>query len=345
MKVFLTGGTGFIGQELVKTMRTRGWDITALVRKPDASNAKVLEKLGAVLVQGDVTNRESMRSGMTGADVVIHNAGVYEIGVDASAATQMRTINVQGTENTLGLALELDIPRTLYVSTVWAFGDSGSQSRDETFIRNTKTTTVYEQTKFEAHNIAISYCERGLPLIIVCPNGVIGANDHSIFGYLVRLYLNNLLPPMAWSPDVMLTLVDVQDLTEGMALAVEKGQIGETYLLTGEAHNRTDMFVHWAGFPGGAKSRAYLPPRLMSLMFTALEPVERAVGLPAIFSRESVSVGSSNLNFSSAKAQQELGWTYRSAKEMWANTLRAEQELLKIRKSRDWRSRIRPVSD
>src|SRR5919201_1365119 len=135
MKVFLTGGTGFIGQPLTKSLLARGWNVVALVRKPDSPPARALTRMGAQCIAGDVTDRESMRAGMTGADIVVHNAGWYEVGVHKSARALMHTINVTGTENVLSLAQELGIPRTVYVSSGAYYGDTGLQARDETFQR------------------------------------------------------------------------------------------------------------------------------------------------------------------------------------------------------------------
>ncbi|HEX9812467.1 MAG TPA: NAD-dependent epimerase/dehydratase family protein, partial [Burkholderiales bacterium] len=110
MKVFLTGGTGFIGQPLTKSLLARGWDVVTLVRKPDSPPARALTKMGAQCVTGDVTDRESMRTGMTGTDIVVHNAAWYELGIPESARNLMHAINITGTDNVLSLALELGIP-------------------------------------------------------------------------------------------------------------------------------------------------------------------------------------------------------------------------------------------
>lgn len=75
MKIFLTGGTGFIGQPLTQSLIARGWNVVALVRKPDSAQTRASTKMGAQCVAGDVTDRESMRAGMKGADMVVHNAG------------------------------------------------------------------------------------------------------------------------------------------------------------------------------------------------------------------------------------------------------------------------------
>ncbi len=343
MQIFLTGGTGFIGQPLTQSLLRRGWKVTTLVRKPDSPPAQVLSKMGAQLATGDVTDRESMRAAMNGADVVIHNAGAYEFGVNTAGKQRMQTINITGTENVLGLALELGVPRSIYVSTVWAFGDSGPQLSDETFTRNAPYRTAYEQTKAEAHALARQYQQRSLPLVIVCPNGVIGSNDHSVWGYFIRLYINKLLPPMAWSPQSRFSLVDVNDLAEGITLAVEKARTGETYLLCGESKSLREHFGYWADRPGAFKSRFWLPPRLAEFAFWPLEPLQRAVGLPAFLSRETVLAGASDLNYSSEKAQRELGWAHKTAKEMWLNAIDGELELLAKRRKRDLLSRLKPV--
>jgi dihydroflavonol-4-reductase len=345
MKVFLTGGTGFIGQPLAKLLLARGWGVTALVRKAASPQAQILSKMGAQLAQGDVTDHDSMRVAMNGCDIVIHNAGHYELGVGDAGMQRMQAINVQGTENVLNLALELNIPRSIYVSTLWAFGHTGSQQRDETFIRNTPFHSEYERTKADAHHIAIQYQAQGLPLIIVCPNGVIGPNDHSIFGYFLRLYLNKLLPPVAWSPESIFSLVEVNDVAQGIVLAAVNGRTHETYILAGEPLSTREMFLLWAQKPGRFVVRFWLPPWLAAFLLWMMEPLQRALGLPAFMSRETVWASKDSLNYSSAKARQELGWTYQTAQEMWFKTIDKEIELQARRNKRGLPSRLHPIGE
>lgn len=92
MKVFLTGGTGFIGQPLTKALLARGWKVVALVRKSDSPQAQALTNLGAQLAVGDITQRESMRAAMNGAEIVVHNAGHYEYGLDNAGKQRMQSI-------------------------------------------------------------------------------------------------------------------------------------------------------------------------------------------------------------------------------------------------------------
>ena len=107
MKIFLTGGTGFIGGPLTHCLVARGWNVLALVRNPAGPQAQALTGMGVQCVAGDVTDRESMRADMKGADIVVHNAGWYEFGVTEKGRKLMHAINVIGTENVLSLALEL----------------------------------------------------------------------------------------------------------------------------------------------------------------------------------------------------------------------------------------------
>jgi len=342
LKIFLTGGTGFIGGPLTQSLIARGWDVVALVRKPDSPQARALTRMGVQCVAGDVTDRESMRAGMNGVDIVVHNAGWYEFGVTGKDRKFMHAINVTGTDNVLGLALELGIPRSVHVSSTVFWGETGSELCNETWQRQKPYHSYYEQTKAEAHKIAQGYQQRGLPLIIVCPNAVVGPNDHSTYGYFLRMYMNHILTPFAWAPDVITSRVHVNDVGEGIALAAEKGRIGEVYILAGEPSSGREMIESWMTKPGGLKVRFYIPNWLAKVMFAPLEPLQRWVGLPAVVSRETVSANFS-MNFSSAKAQRELGWMYIPAREMWLGILDRELELLASRKKRDLVSRLKPV--
>jgi dihydroflavonol-4-reductase len=343
MRVFLTGGTGFIGQALVRALRGQGWAVTALVRDSNGAQALWLARQGCVLARGDVTDRESMRAPMSGVDLVLHNAGVYEFGADAALVERMRRVNVGGTDNTLGLATELGIGRTLYVSTVYAFGGTGDVQRDESYRRQHAPVHAYEQSKADAHDVALAWQERGLPLVIACPNAVVGPNDHSVFGYMLRLYLLHALPPIAWSPNTVVAPVEVGSLAEGLVRAAEIARPGEVYLFGGEPTSMRQLFELWKPHPGGMTPVLWLPPWSMKLLLAPLEPLERALGLPAFFSRETVAAGSLSLNYSSAKAQRDLAWGTPPAVEIWPRIIEAERALMAQRRGFLAKLRTMPV--
>jgi len=345
MNVFLTGATGFIGQALVRALRRRSWDVQALVRDVNGAPARWLTEKGVQLVPGDVTQREGLRQAVAGSDVVLHNAGVYEFGSDAALRARMEAVNVQGTANVLGAALEAGVPRTVYVSTVWALGPSGllpaqAEVRDETQRHSGQYLTPYERTKAEAHQVALALRGRGLPLVIGMPNAVSGANDHSIFGYLLRLYLLHALPPIGWSADAVFSFVEVDALAEGLCLAAEKAPIGGDYLFCGEPTSIRGLFGLWSRSPGGMKHLLWLPSWLAGLLMLPLQPLQRAIGLPAFLSREAVEASRAHLNYTSARARRELGWNHPSPDAMWERIVRRERELVSQR--RGFLARLRP---
>ena len=194
MKIFLTGGTGFIGQALVRTMRGRGWSVHALVRDTQSAPARWLAQQGCTLVPGDVTRVQGLAAAMAGMDVVMHNAGVYEFGGNAAVQARMQQVNVVGTDLVLGAALQAGVPRTVYVSSVAGLGCTGyapdpAVLKDETHSHDGRNVTPYSRTKADAHQVALAWRAKGLPMVIAMPGAVLGANDHSAFGYFMRMPL------------------------------------------------------------------------------------------------------------------------------------------------------------
>lgn len=345
MNVFLTGGTGFIGKPLTRQLLKRGWKVIALVRNPNSPQARAISDMGAKLIKGDITDKESMRAGMTGADIAINNAGLYEFGLRGKAIQRMFEINVQGADHFLSLAKELRIPRLVHVSSILYWGDTGKTVRDETWVREVPPVSEYEKSKSDAHVLALQYQNAGLPLIIVCPGQVLGANDHSTFGYFLRLYVNGLLPGFAWARDAFISGIAVEDLAEGIALSAEKGRIGETYVLAGEPQIRHEIISIWTSRPGGIRPVVWTPLWLTKLLFATLEPIQRMAGISAFISREAAASGAIDYCFTSAKAQRELGWTYRPARQTWEEIVDAEIELRKKRKKRDLVSMLKPLDE
>lgn len=342
MKVFLTGGTGFIGRPLARALLGRGWEVVALARRPEGPQAAALAAMGARVVPGDILDAEAMRAPMRGADLLIHNAAWYEVGVDRAARTRMREINVTGTDIVLGLAEDLSVPRGVYVSSVVALGETGADPVDESYRRMHPCRSFYEQTKTDGHELALDRQRRGLPLAIACPGMVIGPNDHAVWGYFLRMYLHRMLPPIGWAGDVVIAMVHVDDVAEGIALTAEKGRMGETYLLAGNPLRVRDVFDFWARRPGGILPRLWLPKSLVAPMLAPLEPVQRLLGVSAFMSRETVAAAT-NLNYDSGKARRELGWTTRSAADMWMSTIDGEIELMKRRSARSLAARLNPI--
>ena len=147
MKVFVTGGTGFIGGEVVRQLRERGDDVVCLVRNPEKGDEGCGRSAASSSPATSATRRRS-EPGMEGCDAVIHAAAIYEVGIPVSERPAMCEANVGGTERVLGAALEAKIPKVVYVSTVGVFGNTHGKVVDESYEHPGKDfTSYYEQTK------------------------------------------------------------------------------------------------------------------------------------------------------------------------------------------------------
>lgn len=225
MNYFLTGATGFIGGRVAQQLVEAGHRVTAMVRNPE--KAQDVARLGVTISKGDVTDKESMRAPMQGADGVFHIAGWYKIGGrDKQAGT---AINIDGTRNVLELARELAIPKTVYTSTLAVNSDTHGKLVDETYRYTGPHLTEYDRTKWAAHQIAEQFIAQGLPLVIVMPGLVYGPGDTSSVRTTFIQYLQRKLPMMPRQTAFSWAYVD--DIARGHILAMERGKPGKATLL------------------------------------------------------------------------------------------------------------------
>src|SRR5215212_2420567 len=208
MRVFLTGGTGFIGGHVAAKLRERGDDVVALVRSPD--KAAKLRELGCELVEGDLSNAAAIRRGLEGAEGCIHAAAIYKVGIPKKERGPMYESNVNGTETVLDAAMDAGVKRIVYVSTVAVFGNTKEQVVDETYQRDESEgfLSCYDETKYRSHQIAKDRIAKGAPIVIVQPGGVYGPGDHSEIGNFIDQTRKGKLRAKAF-PEVGFNLVFV----------------------------------------------------------------------------------------------------------------------------------------
>jgi len=322
VKVFLTGGTGFIGGEVVRQLRERGGEVVCLVRNP--AKATALNDAGCQLVSGDLSDESAIRSGMQGCDAVIHAAAVYEVGIPAKQRPAMREANVGGTERVLGAALELNIPRVVYVSTVGVFGNTHGEVVDESYEHPAKKfTSAYEETKWEAHQVAKRLIGEGLPCVIVQPGGVYGPGDTSSIAHLLDQFLSGKMPLMPF-PEMGLCLTHVEDIAAGILLALDRSAPGETYVLSGPATRIREAIGVVADVTGRKPPRGAIPTPLMKAMVPIGPLVGKVMGQPPNL-RELIS-SADGVTFWATyeKAQRDLGYEPRGLEEGLRAMLEAE---------------------
>jgi dihydroflavonol-4-reductase len=311
MKAFVTGGTGFIGQHLVQKLRERGDDVIALVRSPE--KGQKLAAMGAQLHEGDLSDQERLQRAMSGCDAVFHGAAVYKVGIPKSEREPMYDTNVRGTERALDAAIGAGVPRIVYVSTVNVFGNTGGNVVDETYERDTSGNgflSYYDETKWQAHQVALERIAQGAPVVIVQPGGVYGPGDHSEVGNVIDQMRTGKLFAVPF-PDTGLNLVHVDDVAEGCLLAHDKGEIGQSYVLGGEIATMRALVEKVAAIEGKKAPKRDMPTGLIRAVAPAGPVLGKIMGFPPNF-KELVSTSDGVTYWAKDdKARQQLGYSPR----------------------------------
>ncbi len=321
MRVVITGGAGFIGRAIVQRLAKRGDDVVALVR--DAGRARFLkDDAGRVsLLKSDLSSVAQLTVQMKGADAVIHAAGSYRIGIKASERDAMWDTNVGATERVLDAAVAAGVGRIVYVSTANAFGDTGGAIVDETYKRDEKVGFVswYDETKYRAHQAAEKRITAGAPIVIVMPTQVYGPNDHSQASQQLDDAYHGRLRSVPF-PKTGLAWVHVHDLADGIVAALDRGRIGESYVLSGDPHRMRESVNIAARLGERRPPRFNAPIRLLKLF----APVnDRIGGLPGLTGnlREAIASAEDVTYWArSDKAKAELGFRARSLEQGIADT-------------------------
>ena len=271
MRAFVTGATGFIGGHVARKLRERGDEVVALVRSPDKAGA--LQDLGAELVEGDLSSEDAIRRGAEGADAVFHVGAIYKVGIKKSEREGLWDANVRGTERVLDAAHEAGAGRIVYTSTVNVFGNTGGQVVDESYRRDEADgfLSCYDETKYKAHLVAEDRMAKGYPIVMVQPGGVYGPDDHSEVGHMIDQAARGKLPAKMF-PETGFMMVHVEDVADGILLAHDKGEIGESYVLAGEQVRMGDI-VDRAAEIGGRKPPRMTMPNAMMKLSAPLGPV------------------------------------------------------------------------
>jgi dihydroflavonol-4-reductase len=306
--VFLTGGTGFIGGHVARQLRERGDEVVALVRSPE--KAAALRSLGCEPVEGDLSAVDAIGRGVEGCGAVVHVGAVYKVGIPKSEHAAMYEANVTGTENVLDAAIDAQVPRIVHVSTVGVFGDTHGQLVDESYRRDVDFPSEYERTKTLAHEIAEDRIAKGAPIVIVQPGGVYGPNDHSELGNIIEQVRSGKLPAKAF-PEAGFMFCHVEDIAAGILLALDRGTIGDAYVLSGEQATLGDLIDRVAAIAGRKPPRFTMPSAVLRLIAPLGPVIGPPMGFPrnlgeAIRSTDGVTYWASD-----AKARRELGFAPR----------------------------------
>jgi dihydroflavonol-4-reductase len=301
-RALVTGASGFIGQHVAASLKSRGVEVRALVR--ESSPVRELTKLGVELVEGDITDPRSMRRALAGCDYLFHLAALYTF--SAPNPRELYRTNVQGTR--VALEAGRGLQRIVYTSTVGALGlaTDGSPADENVATNEDQMVGHYKKSKFQAEAVALELARKGYPIVIVNPTAPVGPGDlkPTPTGRMIVDYMRGRMSAYV---DTGLNLVAVEDVAEGHCLAAERGRVGERYILGNSNLHLREIFGELARLTGVPAPSVRLPhwvPLAAALMSTSWAKV---LGRPPALSFEEVRLSKKFMYFSAKKAIEELG--------------------------------------
>jgi nucleoside-diphosphate-sugar epimerase len=312
MRIFLTGGTGYIGRAFARRLVDAGHEVQALVRP--TSDVEPLKQLGIATFSGDIADRASMREGMSGADWVVHAAADLDF---TGPQERMRQANVQGSENVASLAWKLGVGRFLSVSSIAYFGGSppdGSVADEDTPLQQ-PFPTLYSATKHSGELAIREWAKKGLKVNTVYPSLVYGPpGKKEGSNAILRGFLKGRYPALAGA-DRKTSWVFIDDVVEGMFQVMEKAPPGRGYILAGEVTTLKDLVDRLHRLGGAPPPRLTLPIGLIRAGLLFANPLYKVRGRKAPFNSEQLNSLERHWAFDDTRARTELGLRIRGLDE------------------------------
>jgi len=321
-RAFVTGGSGYLGRNLIAALRERGLEVRALARS-DAAAAAV-EKAGAVAARGDLDDAGALAAGMEGCDVAFHSAAKAD---DWGPPEEFHRLNVDGTRRVCEAARKAAVPRLVHVSTEAVLVGGGPLVRvDETFPYPERAIGLYSVTKRLAERVALeANAPPGLSVVVVRPRFIWGRDDTTLLPRLVEAVRAGRFRWIAGGRYLTST-THVANACEGLILAAERGRPGEVYFVTDgepvEFRRFVGDLIRTQGVDPGEKA---IPRPLARLFAAGAELVWRAfgrAGAPPV-TRMAVAIAGEEVTLVDEKARRELGYRGGMTRERGLEELRA----------------------
>jgi dihydroflavonol-4-reductase len=314
-RVFLTGGSGFVGGALADRLVEGGDELVALARS-DASE-RALAGRGARVVRGDVLDEDALAAGMAGCELLYHVAGVNTM-CPADPA-HLFHVNVRGAETAVRAAARAGVPRIVLTSSAAALGEPhGSVGREDTPHRGSYLS-VYERSKQEGERAAFAAARRaGVELVSINPSSVQGPGRSGGTGQILIAYLNGRLRAFL---DTYISVVDIADCVEGHLLGAERGQPGDRYVLSGATLTAREALEIVAELSGVRHRVRLLPAPVARIAGSVVEGAYRVRGKAPPVCREMVRTLLHGHRYDGTRAERELGLRYTPVAETFRRTI------------------------
>ena len=310
MKVMVTGSTGFIGIPLCLELVRRGIEVNALVRS--IPEVHPLRHPMIRIVKGDLLDPESLEEATEGCTQVFHLAAFTKIW--EKEPDLCRKINVDGTEKVLLAAQNAGVKRVVITSTAGVIGPSPSKGVEvhEKTNPNPVLTTEYERTKLESENLAYTYLEKGIEVVIVNPTRVFGPGlltESNSVTKLVKQYGEGKWRFIPGDGRAVGNYVFIEDVVKGLLLAMEKGNPGERYILGGANLSYLEFFGILRELTGKTQRMINIPLGPMGAFARSQMWMAKWLHIDPLITPELVQKYSKDWIMSSEKAQSQLGYS------------------------------------
>ncbi|MBT3273852.1 MAG: SDR family NAD(P)-dependent oxidoreductase [Spirochaetales bacterium] len=312
MDILVTGATGHVGNELIRTLNEQGKKVRALIF-PGEDTAS-LRNLDVERVEGDILEPGTLRDAVKGIKYVYHLASLISIG--GISEDLVRRVNIQGTRNVALACRESHVKRLVYVSSIHALvrPEEGEIIDERLPFDADNPAGVYDRSKAEASIEVQELVKTGLDAVIVCPTGIVGPHDfrRSEMGRMITDWMQKKLH---WMVEGHFDFVDVRDIVSGLISACLNGKKGETYILSGERNRLADI-RHMVQEEAFVQSPQIMVPQKLALFGTkVIYPLQKLFRTASGFTPYSIETVMSNSHISSEKAQRELGFSPRPFRE------------------------------
>ncbi|MGE0109213.1 MAG: hopanoid-associated sugar epimerase [Bdellovibrionales bacterium] len=310
---FLTGATGFVGAALARLLIEEGYALRLLCRQ--GNDRRNLEGLHNIeIIEGDLGDPASYRKALKGCRYLFHVAADYRIWVPDPKC--MNKINVDGTVALMKAAQEAGVEKIVYTSSVATLGiPKGGIGTEDTPVTLNDMIGVYKRSKYLAEEAVQTMIEEdGLPAIIVNPSTPIGPRDikPTPTGRVIVEAASNRMPAYV---DTGLNIVHVEDVAKGHILALQKGRVGQRYILGGQDMDFASL-LHTISHITGSKPPLCKIPRLPLFPIAYIaELIARFTHKEPFVTVDGLKMSRKKMFFSSAKAKTELGYAPRPAEE------------------------------
>ncbi len=322
MPIFITGSTGFIGNKLAFKLAESGEIIHALCRA--SSDVRVLEHPNIKIFYGDVTDKESIMQAMSGCSQVYHLAAYAKS--YAKDPSYYFKVNVDGTKYICESSLKFGVKKVVITSTVVTFGPTDKNENNEKIIRDdTVFYTTYEHSKFLAEKMVNTFIEKGLNVTTVNPTRVFGPgmlNESNSVTLMIQMYLKGKMRVLLGDGCGIGNYGYVDDIVQGHILAMEKGKIGEKYILGGENVSYNRLFEIISGITDKKFFQIKIPKKL-AFIFANIESARaKYFNHYPLITPEWVETFSLDWIYSSKKAEAELGYVITPLSESLQETIK-----------------------